>query len=144
MTKICTDLKQSRKLVELGLDPNTADMMYLYWINSKTKQEGIEDIPTVREELPIQKGDVPAWSLTALLELMPRIISVKADEHSAYRYQLEWQFANDNSLRYIATNRNECLIDIFSDHDNKYKTEIETAFKMVVWLLKNDYIKPIK
>lgn len=30
MSKICTDLEQSRKLVKMKLDKNTADMHYFY------------------------------------------------------------------------------------------------------------------
>lgn len=120
MNKICTDLKQSKKLVELGLDPNTADMMYLYWINSETKQEGIEDIPIVREELPIQKGDVPAWSLTALLKLMPSRIDgsyTKLTKLHEYGWYIEGH--------------------------QKVGEPVDVAFEMVCWLLDNGYIKKV-
>lgn len=32
MSKICTDLEQSRKLLSLGLDKNTADMHYFQMV----------------------------------------------------------------------------------------------------------------
>jgi len=61
MNKICTDTKQSQKLIELGIDVNTADMC---WQNN---------------EFPIGFNDddaIPAWSLSALLDLLPNHIKV--------------------------------------------------------------------
>ena len=55
-TKICTSIKQSKKLIELGIDRNTADMC---WQNN---------------EFPIGFNDddaIPAWSLSALLKMLP-------------------------------------------------------------------------
>jgi len=58
-----TSIEQSRKLIELGLDPSTADMFY----NLSESQ-----IPNViygnNDDF---KCYLFAWSLTALLELMP-------------------------------------------------------------------------
>lgn len=144
-----TTIGQSKKLIELGLDPLTSDMCYSF------TGEHIEDAKD--EDFSVSVGlasairynlfsyrygyDIPCWSLGALIELMPKVISVPVDERSAYFYDLEWQFANDNSLRYIATNRDKCLIDIYSDHDIRGKSFIETAFEMVCWLFENGYIK---
>lgn len=73
MNKICTDIEQSKKLIELGIDVNTADMHYWkrtwrendYAIgvgHSKEWQEGFES-----------KGVkyIPCWSLAALLDVLP-------------------------------------------------------------------------
>ena len=72
MNKICTSLEQSKKLIELGIDVYTADM---YWKN------GISD-KYIQFFNPFVCGDyqdgldfdydVPAWSLTALLSILPR------------------------------------------------------------------------
>ena len=139
-----TTIEQSKKLVELGLSPDTADMFYSRRPTGKSEYSVFPDFkPEGRLEV-FTKVDLPCWSLGALIELMPKIISVPVDERSAYFYSLEWQFANDNSLRYIATNRGKCLIDIYSDHDTRGKSLIETAFEMVCWLLENGYIKKEK
>lgn len=135
MNKICTSLEQSKKLVELGIDIDTADSCI---IGDKAQ------LGFLAEEYrefgdTVLKDYWPAWSLTALLNLMPKTISIKADEHSAYFYFLEWQFANDNSLRYAGHNR-ECLVDIYSDHDDEWKDEVDTAFEMLCWLLENKHI----
>lgn len=62
--KICTDIEQSKKLIELGVDPETADM---YWNASSDNGENYAEFPTC--ELATQ-WDIPAWSLPALLNLM--------------------------------------------------------------------------
>ena len=66
MNKICTDINQSKKLVELGLDVNTADMFYS---RADIALGEMECYPNVlhREEVG---DDIPAWSLTALLSLL--------------------------------------------------------------------------
>ena len=57
--KICTDIEQSKHLLELGLDPDTADMSYYINYNNHVCYSLAKN------------NDRPAWSLTALLELMP-------------------------------------------------------------------------
>lgn len=143
MNKNYTSKEQSKKLIELGIDPNTGDGYYkcidedLYDLVPKSYQEWSENYKgsLIRKETSV----IPAWSLVGLLKLMPKVISIKAGEYSAYFYFLEWQFANDNSLRYVGNDR-KCLIDIYSDHDYNYKDEIDTAVEMIVWLKENKKI----
>ena len=134
-----TTVEESKQLVEAGLPVETADM---YWAPDADTVVPTSYITKTDNEtlIPTYKGAIPCWSLGALLKFMPKTISVPVDERSAYFYDLEWQFANDNSLRYIATNRGECLIDIYSDHDIGGKSFIETALEMIIWLLKNKMI----
>ena len=132
MNKICTNIKQSKRLIELGIDVDTADMYYQWYSETESA-------------LHVGKGskkinaDCPAWSLSALLSMMPKSICIKQSEHSGYFYFLEWQFANDNSLRYVGHD-GKCLIDIYSDHDVKWKDSIDTTFEMVCWLKENKKI----
>lgn len=58
--KNCTGIKQSKRLIELGLDQATADYAYI-------GEEG----PFVRSSAVIDNWMTPAWSLSALLELLP-------------------------------------------------------------------------
>ena len=73
MNKICTTIEQSKKLMKLGMDVNTADM---YWDYDVIKQE---DYPMVMDE---QFDDccIPAWSLASLLELIPNYVINKVDD----------------------------------------------------------------
>lgn len=64
MNKICTSIEQSKKLLELGIDVNTADM---YWDYDYDIQQEYKYCPRVMDE---QFDDIciPAWSLTALVD----------------------------------------------------------------------------
>lgn len=138
MNKICTSIEQSKKLIELGIDINTADMHYSTWtilnegeyILSPNQGETIEEL---------QEGygnqDIPAWSLTALLELIPPYLgnfndgidfgfskAINGKWYSAYYIKLD-----DNGL--ASFNKT-----VTGD------TAIDAAFEMIVWLKENGKI----
>ena len=70
---IATNIEQSTHLLELGLEPKTADMLYYPTaINEMGETMFTLD---VKGEYIYQEHDdecIPAWSLSALLEVMPR------------------------------------------------------------------------
>lgn len=113
-TKICTSLEQSKKLMELGIDINTADMHYSTWtilnegeyILSPNQGETIEEL---QEDYGNQV--IPAWSLSALLRLMP----------------------NFNMFKRTI----ECRIETTNHLIDKACDPIDAAFEMVVWLKEN-------
>jgi hypothetical protein len=83
MSKICTDLEQSRKLAEI-LPIESADMYYSdvpvrEWIDKTDTSKGthvvfksqIFAIENLRNR-EIGEGDVYAWSLAALLDILPK------------------------------------------------------------------------
>lgn len=138
MEKIATTIEQGKKLLELGIDPNTADMFY-----EKMDNEEYDYHLCVGKMPKMQiacEEYVPAWSLSALLNLLPLSIPYN---NGHCRYFLEWIFWNDNSLRYIdppyADDR-KYPVDIYSDHDEKRKDFIDTAFKMLCCLKRNKWI----
>ena len=102
MNKICTTIEQSKKLIELGIDVNTADMFY---------PNAPSPVPCADDGNP--KGDVyiPAWSLVALLELMPYVNFYK----NGNKIKIE------NAYRTI---RNDISL-------------IDAAFEIVCWLKEN-------
>lgn len=114
MNKICTSFKQSKKLIELGIDINTADMHYSTWtilnegeyILSPNQGETIEEL---QEDYGNQV--IPAWSLSALLRLMP----------------------NFNMFKRTI----ECRIETTNHLIDKACDPIDAAFEMVVWLKEN-------
>ena len=75
MNKICTDIKQSKKLIELGIDVNTADLTVIdlpiqngdrfKFINNKLPGDIFPSITDGKSE------KIPAWSLSALLDILP-------------------------------------------------------------------------
>ena len=62
--KICTDLEQSKKLIELGININTSDCS---WILSPRDGHYILSLTAPLDD------DIPAWSLSTLLNLLPNL-----------------------------------------------------------------------
>ena len=111
INKICTSLEQSHKLVELGIDIDTADMGWNVFVDNTIRLLPINDWNLVKDG----SGNVkfyPAWSLTALLELIPNYVINKADDKT---------YAN---LYY----------GLKSSHDNL----VDAAFEMVCQMKENE------
>ena len=109
MNKICTDINQSKKLIELGIDVNTADM---YWWSTSLRYyiEAMDD-----GDFNEAEGHVPAWSLTALLKLMSKsTISTPNPFCDIY-----------------------CCRNIEFDMEFYAGNPVDAAFEMVCWLLEN-------
>lgn len=75
MNKICTSIEQSKKLMELGIDVNTADMTYrpIMDIDSMSNS-GFLDMPDCypfNEFKDCYIKPLPCWSLSALYALLP-------------------------------------------------------------------------
>jgi len=111
INKICTSIEQSNKLLSLGLDPSTADM-YWWYSGKRYYVESMDDDDFNKE------SDIPAWSLTALLKLMP------------VPYQL------------TSNNEGKCQLMLINNlrHD-WYDAPLDAAFEMVCWLIEQGHIK---
>jgi hypothetical protein len=124
MNKICTSIVQSKELIELGIDVNTADM---YWWNSGERY--------YCETRLNKESDNLAWSLSALLELIPPYLGEFKDgidfgfskAMNSKWYSAHYIKFNDNGL--ASFNKT-----VTGD------TAIDAAFEMVVWLKKNKKI----
>ena len=81
MNKICTSLEQSQKLIELGIDVNSADMHYVRQktdfmgkpVDSKWSEPKYGNTNSKHANYVVQNFSsyetLPAWSLSALLAL---------------------------------------------------------------------------
>lgn len=75
MSKICTSIEQSQKLIYLGIDVNTSDMFYAdIVINDEHKYNlhplesyGFKTFKDTKERESAKLKFIPAWSLSALL-----------------------------------------------------------------------------
>ena len=115
MNKICTSQEQSKKLIELGIDVNTADM---FWdtLFAKKPEAQVDNHHFVDEY--DDKYRVPAWSLSALMELMNRnYYNMSLNCHGA-----EWDVKFDDSETYKAFTKDYA---------------VDAAFEMICWLLEN-------
>lgn len=70
MNKICTSIEQSKKLIELGIDVNTADM---FWDTAEPDKRK-KPLVGLSEYYDMEHWIVPAWSLSALLKFIPKHI----------------------------------------------------------------------
>ena len=137
MNKICTDVKQSKRLIELGIDVKTADMHYMYrhWeIDENTV--GAQSDASIGFDSDfyygVDNGEtyiyIPAWSLSALLEIISRSAHNMDEDGnvflSSYK-NVEWS---------VAMNNTDCE-DTFINKD-----PVDAAFEMVVYLLKQNKI----
>lgn len=73
MTKAYTDIEQSKKLAEF-LPLESADMYY-YTVNGDWVWYEIPNVIERRDDL--DEHTIPAWSLSALLQIMPHCIDDK-------------------------------------------------------------------
>lgn len=69
-TQVATSIEQSQQLIELGVKPETADLVYRC---TKSKTDSLEwELQLCPPSLEnIDNNDIPAWSLVRLLELLP-------------------------------------------------------------------------
>lgn len=70
ITQVATSIEQSQQLIELGVKPETADLVYRCTKSSTDSLEWeLQLCPPSLEN--IDNNDIPAWSLVRLLELLP-------------------------------------------------------------------------
>ena len=138
-----TTIEQSKKLLELGLSPKSADMswyrpnvMYPYELHTKYKGHGV--MADGSDDL------IPAWSVSALIMLMPATIQTKesVEPYSLMIFrrppvgeQKDW-FEIEYGYRYAMT------VGYLNEWYHIVAGEDLTTvcFDMVCWLLEHDYI----
>lgn len=110
MDKICTDINQSKKLIELGIDRKSSDMFYWY---------GENIIRIGGHEVQSEFFDIPAWSFTALSDLMPNVNG----------HYPELCRGKQTGLYYM------WIEDTFDTQT--FDNPIDAAFEMICWLKEN-------
>lgn len=111
--KSYTDIEQSKKLIELGIDVNTADMMWDDWsLIDEGWKLSVGYYPEIEKDYG--RKCYPAWSLAALLNAIPQeifngeyVINITegCDDKWVLTYDSYW-------------NRNHSFYGLFSDADN--------------------------
>lgn len=119
--KICTTIEQSKKLMELGVDRNTADMIwiedYLGYDSNGIRKHGEYRLYGDMLIPAYGQDSVPAWSLNSLLGII-------AEQNFTIK-------AVDNQFN----------IDISSRHCKIwFPSLLDAAFEMVYWLKENNKI----
>lgn len=128
MNQIATTIEQSKKLIELGLSADTADMNYCnssykgkdyigeWKLSLQSPQEAKSILDMSVTSWNTYWEIIPAWSLSALIELMP---SATLDSSNNNYYRLR------------------CMEKFSEWHNNP----IDAVFEMVCYLLENKLIK---
>ena len=123
-----TSIEQSKKLLELGLSRESADMTYPWYIEEDGDRfEDGHQITTPKIGKTNWRGYIPCWSVGALLGLMPKCIVVDGDNYFQY-------IAMGDTVSYCNV-KDEKLV-LFN-----YDFLLDSLFAMVVWLIENNYIK---
>ena len=106
MIKSYTDLEQSKKLAKI-LPIESADMLWGYYYNGKDYcVPNIRPFRDMHDNIP--KGYTPAWSLAALLGVLPNGIVMNKDSQSGM-----YHFSSTHVGMYVtADNPLDACVDI--------------------------------
>lgn len=136
---IATTQDQSARLLRCGVSAETADMFYQTPITASQKATR-EDILLVRQaDKTLFDTDIPAWSLSALLSLLPTsILSPMGNEYmlelSKLRmhdaWEVQWFSGRDRFRTYDKKKNFHKLWD---------KSPIEACVKAIEWLTEHNY-----
>lgn len=134
-----TTIEEAKRLVDAGLDPNTADMLF----ENHYGETIVTVKPWTTKGRSIGAHIFPCWSLGALIGLMPKTIPHKRNKEKGKEY---WNYSlliTTNTIYYgchIINDSCYYLYDYFIDfkYDNCI---VEASVNAVCWLLKNGYIK---
>lgn len=125
-TNIATDSSQSRRLLRCGVSADTADMS---WVVLSDDTEILTAIPNLAQSEVI---NYPAWSLSALLELLPFKIHCGNNEFwlnvAPMNYGKQW------SIGYYCTEKPRVIKGL--THTDSL---IECAVQEIEWLTANGY-----
>ena len=143
MTQIATTIEQSKKLIELGLNVDTADMNYC---NSSYKGKdyigewklSLQSPKEAKDILDMSVTDwdtcweiIPAWSLSALIELMPAYLITNGKRTT----NIQMRKLDDGNIGFYYFINQET--NIIKGGINS----IDAAFEMMCYLLENKLIK---
>lgn len=137
-SQIGTNIRQSLKLLSMGLKPYTAD---LYLEKSKTPEFGEYHLHTICEGIDpehwfsvrMNRDIIPSWSLDRLLEIMPNHI-----DNYVLMYNRDYHSLTSDSV-YIAYDS----LHIPGEYMHKIDScnnSYESCIEMIEWLIENNHL----
>ena len=123
-----TSIEQGRKLLALGLGPETADMAYVNWTSLHADR-----YVDVVGELGENNGVVPCWSAETLMALMA------ADSDKTV--SLESNIEEDGTLYHELTFSDRWRGTEHDEVSSETENLADVCFRMMVWLLENGILK---
>lgn len=128
MNMIATTQDQSQRLLRCGVSADTADMS---WVVLSDDTETLTAIPNLAQSEVI---NYPAWSLSRLLELLPKRIN---DEYNYQKYGFKIEYSlTFNDAPWQITYKGGTLVNPGYFFD---KSPIEACVKAIEWLTENGY-----
>lgn len=116
---ICTSVEQSQMLIKLGISEGTADLYYILRRNSEPR------VALFNATLPSgMLNSIPAWSLSALVNLLPPFIEEKRVEYclmmTAADRIVYWNPEKDNLFETTQNNLLDAVVEtiIWLVHEN--------------------------
>lgn len=138
--QIATTIEQSRRLLACGVDPNTADMSVrtikepygddMAWHIPKLLTLPYDEAKTIYGEYEI----TPAWSLSALLALLPKEIYDSNDDSYYFSLAKEFPLSYEYGAAYMP-----CWVKGESIIRTRDNSPIEACVQMIEWLIANEY-----
>lgn len=135
-----TSVEQSEKLLDIGLNPYSADLKYkcigfTMHTTRPTDDFKYKVLPKEQDIPHESKYDVPCWSVGALIELMPFAIYKDGKENKL-------EIRKDDAGYYVSSywHYNDCGFYL-PEHSVWDKILVDACYNMICWLLENDYIK---
>ena len=124
--KSYTDLEQSKKLAEF-LPLESADM---FWDMAEPDKRRKPLVGPISDYFDMEDWAVPAWSLSALLGLMPKLYEFENDPNDG-GCQPKLCKGWDNNQWHIVYRSSIYITEWYDD-------PIDAAFEMICWLKEND------
>ena len=136
---IATSIEQSRHLLELGLDPKTADMCFEMYKGNWTLNVG-------KKSAQVNRGlAIPAWSLSALLEVIPAMIVYPTwvdKRPTDVWFNLDKDYNRETKKQfYMCYYKSLDTHQLAKNTDPSCSSPIDAAYEMVYWLLEQGLIK---
>ena len=160
--KAYTDIEQSKKLAKI-LPVETSDMRYGYIepydFSDRMYDGGYDEVPYPKDFLKknseisddVYESELPCWSLTALIDVLPQYIKLPQDTHDAnnnpaykgetYSFSIErhglfgdkwFSRYNGKHKRQYANKHVRVYIDLFMSKD--YDNPIDACYEMILKL----------
>ena len=138
-TNIATTREQSARLLQCGVDPDTADMS---WVRGAANvSDGNLSLHPYRRMQRINwqsmrgRSEIaPAWSLSTLLGLLPKEICDENDDSFYFSLAKEFPLSEEYGAAYIPCwDKGDALV---RKRDND---PIETCVQLIEWLTANNY-----
>ena len=132
-TQICTTIEQSKRLLELGLNLNTADMSWtLAPISSEYPHASL--IPYSKTMNRLTYNILPAWSLHRLIAMLPNVIYTTILSVSINYPDIKLIDFEHNSIEYLSTSGCRMF------HKNKGKHALyNNIIDCIEWLIQEGH-----